>query len=91
MLIFAAFIFYGATALGVFILRKKMPDAHRPYKAWGYPVVPLIFILFCLALIIITLIGKPREAFIGLVLMSSGLPFYFYWNKKSKAAGDQKV
>jgi basic amino acid/polyamine antiporter, APA family len=82
MLIFAAFIFYGATTLGVFILRKKMPDTHRPYKAWGYPVVPAIFILFCLALIAITLIGKPREALIGLALMGSGLPFYFYWNKK---------
>lgn len=86
MLIFAAFIFYGATALGVFILRKKMPDAHRPYKAWGYPVVPLIFILFCLALVVITLIGKPREALIGLALMSSGLPFYFFWKKKNEAA-----
>lgn len=84
MLIFAAFIFYGATTLGVFILRKKMPDAHRPYKAWGYPVVPAIFILFCLALIAITLIGKPREALIGLALMGSGLPFYFYWNKASR-------
>lgn len=86
MLIFAAFIFYGATALGVFILRIKMPDAPRPYKAWGYPIVPVIFILFCVALIIITLIGKPREALIGLALMSSGLPFYFYWNKKNKIA-----
>ncbi|MEO5599331.1 MAG: amino acid permease [Cyclobacteriaceae bacterium] len=79
MLIFAAFIFYGATALGVFILRIKMPDAPRPYKAWGYPVVPGIFILFCIALIIITLLAKPREALIGLGLMASGLPFYWYW------------
>jgi APA family basic amino acid/polyamine antiporter len=84
MLIFAAFIFYGATSLGVFILRKKMPNAHRLYKAWGYPVVPLIFILFCIALIIITLIGKPREALIGLALMSSGLPFYFFWRKRAE-------
>lgn len=82
MLIFAAFIFYGATALGVFILRVKMPDAPRPYKALGYPVVPAIFILFCVALIVITLISKPREALIGLGLMASGLPFYWYWNSK---------
>jgi basic amino acid/polyamine antiporter, APA family len=81
MLVFAAFIFYGATALGVFILRVRMPDAPRPYKAWGYPVVPAIFILFCVALIIITLVAKPREALIGLALMASGLPFYFYWKK----------
>lgn len=82
MLVFASFIFYGATALGVFILRIRMPDAPRPYKAWGYPMVPGIFILFCVALIVITLIGKPREALVGLGLMASGLPFYWYWNRK---------
>jgi APA family basic amino acid/polyamine antiporter len=82
MLIFAAFIFYGATALGVFILRTRMPEVPRPYRAWGYPVVPAVFILFCAALIIITLMAKPREALMGLALIASGLPFYFYWKKK---------
>lgn len=81
MLIFAAFIFYGATTLGVFILRKKMPDAERPYKAWGYPVVPAIFILFCIALIINTIIEKPTEALTGLALIATGVPFYLFWNK----------
>jgi basic amino acid/polyamine antiporter, APA family len=83
MLIFASFIFYGATTVGVFVLRIKMPDVPRPYKAWGYPVVPAIFILFCVALIIITFASRPREAFIGLALILSGLPFYYYWNKRS--------
>lgn len=83
MLIFAAFIFYGATTLGVFVLRKKMPDVPRPYKAWGYPVVPAIFILFCIALIVITLLARPREALIGLALMGTGVPLYFYWNRKN--------
>ncbi len=82
MLVFASFIFYGATALGVFILRYKMPDAPRPYKAWGYPIVPGLFILFCVFLVIITLIGKPREALLGLGLMLTGVPFYFYWSKR---------
>lgn len=81
MLVFAAFIFYGATALGVFILRYRMPDAPRPYKAWGYPVVPALFILFCIALVLITLIGKPREALLGLALMLTGVPFYWYWTR----------
>jgi basic amino acid/polyamine antiporter, APA family len=89
MLIFAAFIFYGATTLGVFILRKKMPDAPRPYKAWGYPVVPALFIIFCIALIIVTMIGKPREALIGLALIGSGLPFYSYWNWKKSSVQAQ--
>jgi len=81
MLIFAAFIFYGATTLGVFILRKKMPDANRPVKAWGYPVVPALFIIFCMTLILVTLVGKPREALIGLALIAGGLPFYWFWSR----------
>lgn len=84
MLIFAAFIFYGATALGVFILRKKMPGALRPYKVWGYPVVPAIFIIFCLILIGNTIIARPREAGIGLVLIFLGIPFYWWFQRKNK-------
>jgi APA family basic amino acid/polyamine antiporter len=87
MLIFAAFIYYGATTLGVFILRKKMPDAPRPYKVWGYPVVPAVFILFCLCLIVNTILTRPREAAIGLTLILLGIPFYWWFNRKSVAAG----
>lgn len=78
MVIFAVFIFYGATTLGVFILRRKMPDAHRPYKVWGYPVVPAIFILFCISLFINTVVARPREAAIGVVLILTGVPVYFW-------------
>lgn len=84
MLIFAAFIFYGATTLGVFILRKKMPEAPRPYKVLGYPFVPAIFILFCLILIGNTLFARPREAGIGLVLILLGIPFYYWFQRKNK-------
>jgi basic amino acid/polyamine antiporter, APA family len=82
MLIFAAFTFYGATALGVFILRKREPDAERPYRVWGYPFVPAIFILFCVALVAITFINQPREAIFGTVLMLTGVPFYWYFTKQ---------
>ncbi len=82
MLIFAAFFFYGATAFGVFVMRRREPNAERPYKVWGYPIVPALFVLFCVALIIITCINHPREATLGIVLMLSGLPFYFYWTRK---------
>lgn len=82
MIIFAVFIFYGATTLGVFILRKKMPDAHRPYKVWGYPVIPAIFILFCIGLFVNTIVARPREAAIGVVLILLGIPVYFFLNKK---------
>jgi APA family basic amino acid/polyamine antiporter len=84
MVIFAVFIFYGATTLGVFILRRKMPDAHRPYKVWGYPVVPAIYFLFCIALFLNTLISRPREAAIGIVLILLGIPVYFWLNRKGR-------
>jgi basic amino acid/polyamine antiporter, APA family len=83
MLIFAAFFFYGATALGVFILRKKEPDAERPYKVWGYPIVPAFFILFCIALIINTFYTSQEEALKGCALMLTGVPFYLYWQRGS--------
>jgi APA family basic amino acid/polyamine antiporter len=82
MIIFAVFIFYGATTLGVFILRRRIPDVHRPYKVWGYPVVPAIFILFCIGLFLNTIITRPREAAIGMILIFSGIPIYFYLKRK---------
>jgi len=87
MIIFAVFIFYGATTLGVFILRRRMPDAHRPYKVWGYPFVPAIFILFCIGLIINTISTRPREAGIGMILILSGIPVYYLlkWKYSKKA------
>lgn len=82
MLVFASFIFYGATTLGVFVLRIKEPETPRPYKAWGYPVIPAIFILFCIMLILVTISTKPREALLGVGLMLTGVPFWYYWTKK---------
>lgn len=82
MIIFAVFIFYGATSLGVFILRRRMPEAHRPYKVWGYPVVPAVFILFCIFLFFNTIITRPREAAIGITLILTGIPLYFFLKKK---------
>jgi len=82
MLIFAVYIFYGATATGVFILRRRMPDVHRPYKVWGYPIVPGIFVLFCIGLFFNTIVTRPREAMIGLTLILTGIPVYFIFRKK---------
>jgi APA family basic amino acid/polyamine antiporter len=85
MIIFAVFVFYGATAFGVFILRKKMPNANRPYKVWGYPVVPAIVILFSAALFVNTIATQAREAIIGLALMLTGVPMWFWFNRKRRA------
>ena len=83
MIIFAVFIYYGATTLGVFILRKKMPDTPRPYRVWGYPVVPAIVILFCVCLVFNTFYSRPREAAIGVALMLTGVPMYWWFKKKN--------
>ncbi len=77
MIIFAVFIFYGATTLGVFILRHKMPYAFRPFKVPGYPLVPALYILFCFILFFNTILTRPREAVIGIVLILAGIPVYF--------------
>jgi basic amino acid/polyamine antiporter, APA family len=82
MIIFAVFIFYGATSVGVFVLRRKMPDAHRPYKVWGYPVVPAVYILFCIYLFSNTIITRPREAAIGMALILAGIPVYLIMQRK---------
>lgn len=82
MLIFASFIFYGATALGVLLLRRRQPDLPRPYRVVGYPVVPILFCGFCAGLVGMTLVSQPREALTGLGLMATGLPFYWFWQRR---------
>lgn len=83
LVIIAAFIFYGLIVLGVIILRYKLPFAERPYRTLGYPTVPVVFVLFCLVLLGVSFYESPQQSLIGLVLILSGLPFYFIW-KRSK-------
>jgi len=82
MLIFAAFLFYGSTAFGVILMRIKAPTLERTYKVIGYPYVPALFCLFCVALFISTIINQPGEAIWGISLMATGIPIYFYLHKK---------
>ncbi|MCC6726401.1 MAG: amino acid permease [Saprospiraceae bacterium] len=86
MLVFAQFIFYGLVVAGVFVLRKKMPNAERTYKVIGYPVVPILFLLFCVGLLINTLMEQPREAGMGLFLIALGTPFYFYFKRQQQVS-----
>ncbi len=86
MVIFASFIFYGATSLGVFVLRRTMKDVERNYRVPGYPVVPALFTLFCFTLVAVTIVQRPRDAGFGLVLILTGLPFYLFWNARRKRA-----
>jgi len=80
--IFAALIFYMITIGGIFILRKREPDAERPYKVIGYPLMPALYILIALTICIILLITKTFNAGSGLVIVLAGIPFYFLTNRK---------
>ncbi len=80
---FASLIFYMITIGGVFILRKKEPDAERPYKAFGYPIVPALYILITLAICIDLLFYKPGPTLIGLGIVALGIPVYMVTEKIS--------
>lgn len=84
MLIIVGFLFFGLVVLGVILLRIKEKDISRPYKMPGYPVVPAVFVLFCILLLGISLYESPGKSLIGIGLVFSGFPFYYYWNKKKR-------
>ncbi|MCJ7589234.1 MAG: amino acid permease, partial [Candidatus Aminicenantes bacterium] len=83
--IFGYWIFMGLTVAGVMILRKKRPDRPRPYKTWGYPATPILFILSSVFLTVNSLIRTFWNSFIGLALIALGLPVYFIWKSRRKA------
>ena len=81
LVIFASWILYAMAAASVIVLRRKRPDLPRPYKTIGYPVVPILFVLVALCLLGNTFVASPRQSLLGLVLISTGFPYYF-WRKK---------
>jgi len=84
--VFAVLIFYALTILAIFVLRFKRPDAERPYKAFGYPVLPAVYILLATAIMIILLIYKPTFTLRGLAIVLIGIPVYYIWNRFNKQA-----
>jgi len=99
MLIFVSWIFYAMAAASVFTLRKRMPDTPRPYKVWGYPFTPVIFVLFASVYIVFTLYSDITNyangqapiinSVMGLVWVALGVPGYLYWNRKRKKEAAQ--
>ncbi len=83
-LLFASWIFYGLVTSSVFVLRRKMPDAPRPYRTFGYPVVPAIFVLVSAWLVVNTLVEKRIESVTGIVLILAGLPLFFWFRSRSR-------
>lgn len=81
--VFAVVLFQIATASAVFVLRRRHPELDRPYKTWGYPWVPALFILASVLVVGNTLIEKPVESIAGLGLIALGLPAYFWWRRQA--------
>jgi len=80
-------IFYILTIAGIFILRKRLPNAERPYKAFGYPYLPILYIVLATAISIILLVYKPDYTWPGLLIVALGIPVYFVWNKYNLKKG----
>jgi APA family basic amino acid/polyamine antiporter len=87
---FAIIIFVALAASSIFVFRRRMPEAQRPYRTWGYPVVPMLFLVMAGLLIGNTLLATPRQALAGLGLLALGLPFYWYWSRQSKVRFDEE-
>jgi len=83
---FTILIFVALTTASVFVFRWRQPEAERPYRTWGYPVVPALFLMVATWLIVNTLQTSPRQSLAGLALMSLGLPFYWYWSRRPAPA-----
>lgn len=83
-IIFTVLLFYILTISALFRLRKTRPDLPRPYKAMGYPLIPLLYIIMASVICMILLIHKPFYTWPGLIIVLLGIPLYFYINKKKK-------
>jgi APA family basic amino acid/polyamine antiporter len=82
----AALIFYILTIIGLFVLRRKRPDAERPYKAFGYPIVPALYIVGASVILAVLFIYQTATTWPGLIIVLTGVPVYFLW-RKSGASG----
>ena len=83
-IIFAVLVFYILTIVGLFVLRRTHPDAVRPYKAVGYPVLPIIYIVMALFIDVVLLRYKPQYTWPGLIVVLLGIPVYFAWSRSAK-------
>ncbi len=87
--VFAVLIFYVLTILGLFILRRKRPDAERPYRAFGYPLVPALYVVVASAILLVLLLYKTETTWPGLLIVLAGVPAYLLWTgvRSARLAG----
>jgi APA family basic amino acid/polyamine antiporter len=84
----AALIFYILTIAGIYVLRRKQPDAERPYKAFGYPVVPALYIAGAAVILVVLFIYKTATTWPGLLIVLSGVPVYLFWRSQARARSE---
>jgi APA family basic amino acid/polyamine antiporter len=89
--IFAVLVFYILTIVGLFVLRRTRPDADRPYRAFGYPVLPALYIVMASFISVVLLRYKPQYTWPGLIIVLLGLPVYFLWRSGDAAVTDSAV
>lgn len=85
--IFASALIYMAAAASLFTLRRTKPDLPRPYRVWGYPLIPGLFFVSLAAVAVNSLIARPVESFSGLGILALGIPVYIYWSRRSRSLG----
>lgn len=85
----AALIFYILTIIGIFVLRAKQPDTERPYKAFGYPIVPALYVIGAAVILVVLFIYQTTATWPGLLIVLTGVPVYFIWKSKSQKATEQ--
>jgi APA family basic amino acid/polyamine antiporter len=83
--IFTGWLFYAAATFAVVILRRKRPGIERPYRVWGYPVVPIAFSAAALTIVANALVRSPKESGIGLILVLTGVPIFLFWGRKARS------
>ena len=88
--IFAVLAFYALTVAGLFILRRTQPNAERPYKAIGYPIIPALYVILCVVISLSLLVAKPVYSWPSFILVLTGIPVFFLWRGKKKGGGSSK-
>jgi basic amino acid/polyamine antiporter, APA family len=86
-IIFAVLVFYILTIVGLFVLRRTRPDAERPYRAIGYPILPIVYIVMALFIDVVLLRYKPQFTWPGLIVVLLGIPVYYAWSRRAGAKG----
>lgn len=83
-MVFALLLFFAATGAAVLVLRRRAPATPRPYRTWGYPVVPLVFVVMCLAVFLNMVTAEPLKSLAGSALLAAGVPVYLFWRRRGK-------